>query len=86
MRSLFNKDKFIGRPIREEENNINYPNNQAKEQRKYNYSTPVSNCQNKLIHNPSAIMDELNMMAEQIRSSHTNNFNNRVKKTLTFID
>jgi predicted RNase H-like nuclease (RuvC/YqgF family) len=26
MRTLFDKDKFIGRPIREEENNINYPN------------------------------------------------------------
>ena len=39
MRTLFDKDKFIGRPIREEENNINYTNN-AKDQRKYPYSSP----------------------------------------------
>lgn len=41
MRTLFDKDKFIGRPIREEENNINYTNN-AKDQRKYAYTSPNS--------------------------------------------
>lgn len=34
MKALFNKDKFIGRPNREEENNINHPNNPNRENKK----------------------------------------------------
>ena len=34
MKALFNKDKFIGRPNREEENNINHPNNPTRDNKK----------------------------------------------------
>ena len=42
MKSIFNKDKFIGIPNREEENNINHPNYTGnKDNKKYNnYQTP----------------------------------------------
>jgi len=86
MRSLFNKDKFIGRPLREEENNINTTNNNPnlKDQRKYTFNTP-NNCQNKQptnnSNNANSIIEELNTMAENLKS---NTFQ-RAKKTLNFI-
>jgi hypothetical protein len=36
MKVLFNKDKYIGRPNREEENNINHPNNPNRDNKKAN--------------------------------------------------
>ncbi len=57
MKSLFNKDKFIGIPNREEENNINHPNNgNTKEQKKYLFQTPAS-YQHKLGNQNSNLMD-----------------------------
>lgn len=77
MKSLFNKDKFIGLPNREEENNINHPNNtNPKDHKKYPFQTPVS--YQAKIGNPN-LMDELNSMAEQLKSA-------RVKKHVSFAE
>jgi WD40 repeat protein len=80
MRTLFDKDKFIGRPIREEENNINYTNN-AKDQRKYNYPPSPNTYHNKLPPGHASVIDELNSMAEKLKS----NFRG-IKKSLNLIE
>lgn len=81
MRTLFDKDKFIGRPIREEENNINYTNNgNVKDQRKYAYTSPIS-FPNKNTSQHSTVMEELNSMAEKLKS----NFRG-MKKSLNLIE
>ena len=80
MRSLFNKDKFVGRSNKEEENNINHPNNSAvKDTRKNNTQTPA-NYQTKMGNQNSNLLDELNSMAEQLKSARVN------KKNVTFED
>lgn len=57
MKALFNKDKFIGRPTREDENNINHPNHPKK----YPFPSKTHT------HNDH-IIEELNLMTEQLKS------------------
>ena len=74
MKSLFNKDKFIGLPNREEENNMNHPNHPKK----CPPNTP--NTINQKLSNPhSQLIDELNSMAEQLKSA-------RAKKHVSFAE
>lgn len=70
MRSLFDKDKFIGRPLREEENNINTTNNPSNAARKVAYSPAPKQ---------SSVMEELNSMADKLKSNY------RLKKPLNLI-
>lgn len=73
MKSLFNKDKFIGLPNREEENNMNHPNHPKK----YPPNTP--NTLQPKINPHSQLIEELNSMAEQLKSA-------RPKKQVTFAE
>jgi hypothetical protein len=81
MRTLFDKDKFIGRPMREEENNINYTNNPAKDQRKYIYASPISYPAKPNSQQHSSVIEELNSMVDKLKS----NFRG-IKKSLNLIE
>jgi predicted RNase H-like nuclease (RuvC/YqgF family) len=68
MRSVFNKDRYIGINNREEENNINHPNNTAvKETRKVS-QTPAG-FPSKMGNPNSNLMEELNSMADHLKSA-----------------
>ena len=42
MRTLFDKDKFVGGRSREEENNINHPNNTGAKENRKRHHTPAT--------------------------------------------
>jgi len=71
LRSLFDKDKFIGLPMREEENNINHQNGNVihKDYRKpYNSGANSNPNLNRSMNQNSNMLEELNSMAEKFKA------------------
>ena len=75
LRSLFDKDKFIGRPLRQQE----------KQVKKYQYTTPYPFPKQQ--QPVSNVLQELNSMTNKLRAySHNKSELRGIKKTLNFGD